>query len=288
MYKYGCKNLIKPRWHFLFVLCVCLFCSETSFAWFAAGQENRLFQLPHSCVTDAEPTNTYVLHFNTPAEENCGALFPEPVERSAVYADRINIDVPVNLLFRETVNPAESIDRLISVDLRIQNILDEYLAQTRKYERLLKDLRIPYLEMDKQTQKERKKTKINPERVAAKRKDLKKELINTVQYSGPVQSNRMKQPNEYMVVLHKIKKQSEKKEPGSLAKVKPDVGPKSLHRPVSNPGDFTGYHSEDLPWFFSFALSVFQYGINHKTEIVFWATFSIFLIFFMIAVKVKQ
>lgn len=281
------KKLFKLRWPFLFLLCVFLFCPETSSAWFAAGKEGRLFQLPHACGTDAEPTHTYVLHFNTPAFENCGAIFPEPAEPSFVYADRINIDVPVNLLFRETVNPVESIDRLISVDLRIQNILEEYLAQTRKYERLLKDLRIPYLEIDKPEKLQNKKEESNPQSVAARRKDLKKALINTVKYSGPAQPDNEKQPNDYMVALQKIKKQSKKKDSSPLPGINPDSGPESLSRPVSNPGDITGYHNEELPWFFSFVLSVFQYGISHKTEIVFWAVFSAFLIFFTIAVKGK-
>ncbi|MFO7752503.1 MAG: hypothetical protein R6V41_05220 [Desulfobacteraceae bacterium] len=244
--------------------------------------------MPHECVTDAESTNTYVLNFNSSAAENCGAIFPEPVKPSFVYADRINIDVPVNLLFLETVNPVESIDRLISVDLRIQNILDEYLAQTRKYERLLNDLRIPYLEIGKAPQLKKKGAKIDPESVASRRKDLKKALINTVQYSGPGQLDSGKQHNDYIVALHKIKEQREKKTPDDTPGIKPDSGLESLSRPVSNPGDNTGYHNGQLPWFFSFVLSVFKYGISHKTEIVFWSVFSCFMIFFAIAVKVKQ
>ena len=272
------------------ISCLCILGPEPVHGWFSTDMERKSYQLPFECAREESATDTYVLRYDGSGSDRCGFLLPEPEGRRFVCADRINIDIPVGVLLQESVNPVENIDRLVAVNLRIQKLLDEYLAQTEKYEKMLEGLGIPYLENQVQQKGKNQSGSIDQKKVSEKRGRLKKSLINTVKYHQPVHSNKKENLQKSAAVLYNIKK----REGGSGLNVSAGENPASgqmqedLSRPQAGADPVGGYQSDELPWFFSFALSVFKYCMSHKTELVFWAGISFFLIFFAIAMKARQ
>jgi len=260
----------------------------TCFSWFSGKMEARQPDLPRSCGSNVESSNTYVLHYNTTGARDCGLIFPKPVDPSFVYANHFDVDIPLNLLLQETMDPVETVDRMIAVNLRIQEILEEYLAQSKKSKRLLNDLRIPYLEKREAGAKKNTKETIDPKTFSDRKERLKARLINTVKYEERVRSSTGRNLQASGSLLYTSGKKKTGSGPDISEGPDPDLIPDRVSRPSLMPLDVTAPYNEELPWFFSFVLSIFEYCMSHKSELVFWAVISVSGIFFTVALKVKQ
>ena len=130
----------------VFLLCLI---SGNAHAWFqdSSPENHRKLPIFEDRIHNDFPTGTFIL---MPNESGTGstALIPGGASKreSISSADKIDIDIPFNLLFKTEIRTENAIDRQITANLRLKNILDHYAEMRQKTEKLLDDLRIPYLD----------------------------------------------------------------------------------------------------------------------------------------------
>jgi len=124
--------------YIVFILSMVSFCIMpcSSYSWFASPAETKDDAKPpglatHSSIPDIS-SSTYVLPYNTLGDNHGSVIFPSSGRDAGVVAGHINIDVSLITLSQKSIDPDESIDRLLSANLRIQNILDEYLSLKKR------------------------------------------------------------------------------------------------------------------------------------------------------------
>lgn len=257
----------------LFVLILGMISGQSS-AWFSSSET---FENPRITTKASEPdlsSNTYGLHYHD--SENSEALRSPCISldsrtSNGFFPVLINIDIPLSLFSKEAIEPEESLDRLLAANLRIQNMINEYLALKKRNELLLKDLRIPYLE--------KKEDSIDPPAEIAGRVDegekLKTDIENLIRHRENHNSL-----NEEQVDLSdgaEISRQGGKKDANSLAEasIKPFPG---QNEDRSN--------DNELPWILSLFLFVFSFIVNSKEELLIWTMVgSISILIMMLVVK---
>jgi len=246
----------------IFLLCVI---PDRSYPWFSSteGSKNPGF-IRDASISDLS-SRTYVLHYNTPGDSKEIAIFPDSGNNAAVFADRMDIDIPLSILSKEAINPEESLDRLLAANLRIQNILDEYLAFRKRTDLLLKDLRIPYLE---------KQNKVNAKGSIAGKggegEKLKKDIENIIRHDTDYKRAHHQQTEQSVAVIDQII------QTGAGARPEVQQGNGNIGNQITGsasyqklPGENMGKaYDNELPCIFRFVLDILKYAYNNKLEIV--------------------
>jgi hypothetical protein len=210
-------------------------------------------------------SKTYVLHYNTPGDGKESAISPDYRNNATVFADRIDIDIPLRILSKEAIDPEESLDRLLAANLRIQNILDEYLAFRKRTDLLLKDLRIPYLE-----KQEKGIAKLAIAEKGGEGEKLKRDIQNIIRHDVAYKRAHNEQAEQSVTALDQItgvgagEKTGQRQENGNIANHgNGSAGYQKL------PGENMGkIYDNELPWIFRFILGILKYAYNNKLEIV--------------------
>ncbi|MDA3789705.1 MAG: hypothetical protein PF503_14575 [Desulfobacula sp.] len=240
-----------------------------SYSWFSHTDDKNCQGFSTNFSVPDNLSNTYGLHYNR--EEGCKdpGISLGSGNNALVFADRVNIDIPLSILSKEAIDPEESLDRLLAANLRLQNILDEYLAYKKRSELLLKDLRIPYLE--------KQKNRVKPQSAMAgevrEGEKLKKDIENIIRHGPGFNSLNPEQAEQSVAAIHNIKQAGTGGNPillqgngdarGQITKI---AGYQQL------PGVNVGrQYDNELPWIFRFLLGIFNYALNNKLEISTWS-----------------
>ena len=111
------KNKKFILFHFLmqsfiaFMVVVGFIFPDTSFAWFSETGKEEIF-LNQPVSSDVLISDTYVLLYNRAGQTRNLSILPDYKSQFYVVADRININIPFNVLSKDAIDPDESIDRL--------------------------------------------------------------------------------------------------------------------------------------------------------------------------------
>ncbi len=253
----------------LFVLILCILPGQ-SYAWFFSSDDpgNPGFASP-SAESDI-PSKLYGLHYHdseNSTDEGGSGISHDSGMSGIVFPVRINIDIPLSLLSKEAIDPEESLDRLVAANLRLQNILDEYLALKKRNELLLKDLRIPYLE--------KRENRTEPSSGIAGRdleaEKLRTDIENMIHHGVGYTSLRGEQDNLSDTVW-----QTKGTETGGEMSLQEGAVTPGLTPDSENyqrlPGKSMGTGSgTELPWIFQMTLDIFGYMMNNKAELLVWS-----------------
>ncbi len=236
-----------------------------SYSWFSSSADSKNPGVIMDSSIPERSSRTYVLNYNTPGGGKEIAIFPDSGNNAAVFADRIDIDIPLSILSKEAIDPEEFLDRLLAANLRIQNILDEYLAFRRRTDLLLKDLRIPYLE---------KQDKVKPKFAIAgevgEGKKLKKDIENIIRHDAAYKRAHDEQVAQSVAVIDQITqvgaggKKGLQQENGAIGNQITDSA-RYQKLPVQNMGK---YNDNELPWIFRFILGILKYAYSNKMELL--------------------
>ncbi len=251
----------------LLILSVSLLCMipGRSYSWFSSSEDSKNSGFIVDTSIPDLSSRTYVLNYNTPGDGKKIAIFPDSGNNAVVFADRIDIDIPLSILSKEAIDPEESLDRLLAANLRIQNILDEYLSFRKRADLLLKDLRIPYLE-----KKDKVKTKLAIAGKGGEGEKLKKDIENIIRHDTAYKRAHDEQVDQSVAVIDQInqagagKKTGQQQENGNIGNQ--IAGSQSYQKlPGQN---MDKYNDNKLPWIFRFVLGILKYAYNNKLEIV--------------------
>jgi hypothetical protein len=252
---------------------------NSALAWFSEdGKEDVIFS-NSSISSDIFFSDTYVLLYNGVGQKRNLSIMPDSKSRFLVVADRIDIDIPLNVLSKNAIDPGESIDRLLAVNLRIKKILDEYERLDNRAELLLKDLGIPYLNRSVSQKRDWFTSSIQQQSVSAHKNKLKKDLANVVNSGQSYKVNQAANNQKTLAVLSRFKK--EEQQSVSLTSVDPqlpDHAPEIDRLQRTSHISVTKRSNQDLPWVFSFFLKMFQYIIDHKVEVIIFIVLTLFFI----------
>ena len=252
---------------FFSVFLVCLMPGR-AFSWFSQSDGTKTSGFTMSSSRPDISSNIYVLHYNTPEEYENSGIFLDSGGNSGLFADRINIDIPLGILSKEEIDPEEYLDRLLVANLRIQNILNEYLVFRKRTEFMLKDLRNPYLEKFKN--KGKQKFAVAGEFQEGVR--LKKNFENIVYYG----------PGNNKMVFEKVEPSADvinqtarvgtwgiaNQQPGNnsgLNKLADTAGYQNLPSK-----DFARSSDNEQSGIFSLVPKIFNYILKNKLEILLW------------------
>jgi len=210
-------------------------------------------------------SKTYVLDYNTPNDDKEIAISPTSEKNAVVFADRIDIDIPLNILSKEAIDPEESLDRLLAANLRIQNILDEYLAFRKRTDLLLKDLRIPYLE-----KQDKSNAKLAIAGKGVEGGKLKRDIENIIRHNTAYKRAHNEQAEQSVAVIDQITRTGSGEKTG-LQQKSGNIGNQIIGSASyqKSPGEKMGKtYDNELPWIFRFVLGILKYAYNNKLEIV--------------------
>nr|WP_319392999.1 hypothetical protein [uncultured Desulfobacter sp.] len=251
----------------LFSLCLA---QGSSYAWFHSSgncEECPVFELPRSVEN---VTQTYAFLPNTPDAVSEIRLYKTSSKNPfPASAGALKIDVPFNLLSASVTNVQAMLDRQVAANLRLKNLLEQYIAQQKKNATMLKDLGIPYLEAKPPPEKAAPASdteKLTPTDV------LRREMAEVMLFQSGAKDRPALRDN------HDFQPNSTGKK--GRANSVPDLekyGNSQLKGSNwNNPGRTDTYHQiygrdTELPWIFSFGLKLLRYLANNKFEILSWA-----------------
>ncbi|MCK5542492.1 MAG: hypothetical protein KAI40_07340 [Desulfobacterales bacterium] len=257
---------------------------DISSAWFSEEEKHEMFFLNPSISSDILFSDTYVALYDEVGQKRNLFILPESKSRFFVIADRMSIDIPLKALSKNAIDPDESIDRQLTVNLRIKKILDEYTKLDKRAELLLKDLSIPYLNRSTSQKRNWFASSVQQQSVSASKNKLKKDLVGAVNNSQPYKVNQTGNKQKTISVLSRLKEKE--KQTVSLASVDPqsaDPAPELDHlqrdsRISLSQRSITQRSNEELPWIFKFILKVLQYCMDNKIGIIIFIILTLFFI----------
>ncbi|PID78181.1 MAG: hypothetical protein CSB21_01775 [Deltaproteobacteria bacterium] len=128
----------------LFIFLILFTFNTTVFSWYSPTKtEESYFIDKCSLYKKHFPASSYVIYNNDKSNINCNDLIPES-KKNFIVADRINLDIPLNLLLMESSILLENyLNRLLYVNLRIQKLVSEYDVFRKTSQNVLKNLKNP-------------------------------------------------------------------------------------------------------------------------------------------------
>jgi len=266
--------------HFLiFFMCLAGFLfPDVSFAWFSEdGKEEMLFLNP-SISSDISFSDTYVLPYNMVGQKRNSSITPDSKLRFCVVADRVNLDISLNILSKNAIDPSESIDRLLAVNLRIKNILDEYTKLSGRAELLLNDFSNSNLSILIPKKKNKSISSIQSQSVLDEKTDLKKKLANVVNNSLSNKVNLAENNQKTLIVLSRLGVKGRLVNSTSSFQTSDSAPAPGRQQKTSNINDLDRFEGQP-PWIVNFILKRINYCIDHKVAMI----SLVLLIFFFIA-----
>ncbi|MCP4672206.1 MAG: hypothetical protein GY857_12970 [Desulfobacula sp.] len=251
----------------LSVLLLCLIPGK-SYPWFSNSDDTKLIGFTMKSCIPKLSSNHYILHYNSLNDCDDAAIFPDSGNNTTIFADRIDIDIPLSILSKEAIDPEESLDRILAANLRIQNILDEYLAFKKRTKLLLKNLRIPYLE--EKDNKVKPKSAITGE--VEKGETLKNDIKNIIKHGAGYDRRNYEQVERSVAIIL----QASQTGAGRKADQQQGTGDSINQMAVSekyqkaqkiNHGT---QYDDELPWIFRFIFGILKYVYSNKLTIVLW------------------
>lgn len=240
---------------------------EKTYAWFHSDGNCEDCPVFKSLRGAKDVSITYGFLPNTPETAPKIHLYKTFSKNSFLAsAGELKIDIPFNLLSVSVTNVQAQLDRQIAANLRLKNLLEQYLALQKKNAEILKDLNIPYLESRKKT------VPASDTKELAPADELKRKMTGVIlfQTSGkdrlPIQDS-----HDFQTIL------AGKKGFGNSVPNPKKYGRLSSKEDYSKNSKKTGTYYEtygrntELPWFFSFGLKLLRYLANNKIKILSWA-----------------
>jgi len=251
----------------LFFLCLA---RGNSYAWFhsSGNCENcPVFEPPRS---PEHVSKAYAFLPNAPEADSGVRLYRTfSINSYPANAGELKIDIPFNLLSTSMTNVQALLDRRIAANLRLKNLLEQYLAQQKRNAEILKDLKIPYLEA-KETKKKAVPASDTQELTPAG--GLKRKMAEVILFqTGGKDRLALRDSEDFQPVP------AGKKGRGNSVPDLEKYEKLRLKEAYSkNPGKTGAYHQTydqdtELPWIFSFGLKLLRYLTNNKIEILSWA-----------------
>nr|WP_321399918.1 hypothetical protein [uncultured Desulfobacter sp.] len=255
-------------WGTAFFLCLA---PGNTYAWFHSDgncEECPVFESPRSIESLSK---TYVFMPNVPDAASEIRLYMTSSKNSyPASAGELEIDIPFNLLSTSVTNIQALLDRQVAANLRLKNLLEQYLAQQKKTTEMLKDLQIPYLEINETAKKAVPASDAkNLEPADALKKKIAEEILFQIDSKD---KTALRDSQDFQSVPTGEKGRGN---PASdLEKYKKSNFNDDY---LTNPGRTGVYHeaygqNTELPWIFSFVLELLQSLANNKIEILSWAT----------------
>lgn len=246
---------------------VCLAQGKT-YAWFHSSNNFENCPIFESPRREEIVSKAYIFLPNTPDAMPGVRLYKTASKnRLPISAGELKVDIPFNLLSSSVTNVQALLDRQVAANLKLKNLLQQYLAQQKKNAELLNDLKIPYLEAKDPPHKSEFTTdaeKLSP--AAGLKKKIEEEIIfqaggenGTALQESPnfklIQTGKQGQGNSSVPDLEKHKR-AYLNDGYSKSQRRTDIYHKTYGRDIK------------LPWIFSFGLKLLRYMANNKSEIL--------------------
>ena len=237
-------------------------------------------------------SDTYVLFYNGVEQQHGLSILPESDPCHYVFVDDVNIDIPLDALIKNAVEPGEFVDRLLTVNLRIRRILDEYTELDRRAESLLRDLRIPYLEnaVPRGSSRGRLPNAENSEvSVSESKNRLKKKLVKVIKNSQSFNMNTAQQMEHGLIRFTRSENRR------SFSITRPESGssaPEGETFSFKKASQLSVNSTVDVnppppPLLFRVWLKGIRYCLKHKFEIILYTLLTLSFIL-LISLKRKQ
>jgi hypothetical protein len=245
------------------------------FGWYAENRiDDALFFLNCQKNNDELSSDRYAVYENA-LNQKC--MFPAPMSsESSPLAGAININIPLSRLSKESVEPSKYLDRLIAVNLRIKNLVEEYEKIRKKADLLVKS-DSPVFFSEKHNAKSGLNDSKKKREIHVLKEKLDKNLQNLVNFS----------PKADLAASPVINGDVSKKEIKSLVH---DYSSALSNQSRDRDSAFSSEKinverslktSTELPWIFKFFIGILKFIRNYKYEILFlflFCGFSVFLI----------
>ncbi len=244
----------------LIITCLILLFPLVAHPWFLIQDNPAGIQTELSQKTGDTVSSCYVILPNDADQDNPSGLQIDTGKPGAVPADLIDVDIPLYILSVQAIDPEISLDRWIAANLRIKNILEQYLVLQERGRKALKDLGIPYL--DETDQQLAKRRALSDDVQAEKKLETG---MAAIRLYAPTYTQKQ---DEDLVV----------QPAGTTLSGKPAAGgegrsgyEQNSQKPRPSSGkDTGGYYDNELPWLFRVVLNTIKYFASNKLELFLW------------------
>lgn len=251
---------------FYIVIFILITLNSVCFCWYA---ENKSRDISFFDCRNNEPcSDKYVIYENS-KNGKCDLLLPGSLNK-VPFAASAAIDIPLSQISKESVEPSKYLDRLIAVNLRIKNLLEEY-ENLRKKSDSFNKLNNPSF-TEKTSFNSLSQANIKKKEIYSLRQKIGENLSDVITYS----------PKSELASAPLFNKDMSG---GSMTGITSDNS--VLANKKQNDTVYT-YHevnmesgfksNSELPWIFKFFIGSFKFLINNKYEIL------LFLLFLVISV----
>lgn len=255
-------------------------------AWFAVPDISD-----QPCVTDIASQNAPLKEFALYTNNTAILL---PATDYFVPADRLPIDIPLNILSQRYVSTQKSLDRLLIANLRIRMLIKESRELQKKSEKLLKSVSVPYLDKDFLKAFDIFSKNIREEK---NRLNMKfREILKQTRRFYSKSSNRHIPPVCDLKSFINVSdaRISDKPDVFRLLSATALANSSRQHRSsgFSSTREDKRVSSDksmetELPWIFRFFLNAIGYTLSHKIEILFYLSV-LFIFFYFISLQARR
>ncbi len=251
-------------------LCLCCTPADAFFA--ETGRRNGISIEPS--VTGAgsqenEPTVFYLYdNFSCCDRDN----FIIRKAEGFIPADCIRINIPLKILSHDIISTENSLDRMLTANLRIKRLLDEYEELRKKARILLKDTRLneSWLFVSAKHKQTGKTTRENL-KFETDDKKIDRQIFNITRLSpvsGEINGNHEIIPENAAVPRKNIKNDVYQ------ALIHTNNRPESMkHSSYPARPAAPGRATDELPWIFTFLLKIINYTLKNRIEIMLYMVF---------------
>ncbi len=269
------------------VICV-LFSTAYSYAFFQVESPPDDLRIDHTTIKlSTQGNNTYHIYDNQIFSVD--SIILSPKKEGFISFCGIQIDIPLRLLSASVLHDQDALNRMLSVNLRIRLLLEEYMALKKRAEQFGEEKRTgsPTGSNEQAT----KPAQVDIPQNDSKLDVLEKALTNLQRINDvPLyfyDSNDIVLSDPIMALQYT---------PGSPTRSgagskRPDQvqADSAQYGPPVNSGSSASVNREntELPWLFKILLDAFNYIINNRLEIILYALFVV-LISFLVSIKVHK
>ena len=242
--------------------------SGSVYGFYHNPQETEISGLPDLSGRQSTPppSDAYSVQVNNPKGDKTDSLHLKSVTPGLPAVD-LNINISFNMLSETITIPEFSLDRQITANLKVKNIMDEYKALKRQNETLLKTLDVPYLR-----QSSPKANKPDSVQEHVRQTHQVKNEINSIMRFQEKPGETVKEFAYPSTAVGQAVSGSGKGNQGGGGD---SIGASVKGYGASGSSAYyeKGYASgqDELPWVFRVAIQLIKFFADHKIELLLWS-----------------
>jgi len=268
----------------LLLLVFCFINFNIVHAFFLVNDHSNEIQIEHTII-DRSPqdNNIFQLHDNYLYSNTNSFILKRT--KGFIFADQIEINIPLKILARDSIYPENSIDRLLLANLRVKKLILEYMELQKKTQFILQEKTMATARETNPKMIDNRGDK-EVDNIEAEKEKINKKLFNIKRLSRTTQDDVLSNEAIFVADYSLLKNRTNT----SLTTIsyfsdfitRIDDNPDIDNADITAKQIFTNKKKNSLPWIFKVFLKILNYILNYRLEIILYSTAIVIVGYFII------